>query len=253
MSHRVVIVTGGAQGIGLGISQAFGRCGARVVMADRDAEAGRETAHRLCNEGLDIRFVQTDVSVESDVVRLVDDVVEGDGRIDVVVNNAGIFSHEPIESLPVAVWDKVIGVNLRGPFLMAKYCAPYLRQADPGNIINIASTRALMSEAHTEPYSASKGGIVALTHALAVSLGPDVRVNAVSPGWIEVSDWKKSSRRAIPEHRPEDLAQHPVGRVGTPHDIAQACVYLASLEASFITGQNLVIDGGMTVKMIYEE
>lgn len=146
----------------------------------------------------------------------------------------------------------ILSVNLRGPFMVCKYAVPLLRQAKPGVIINIASTRASMSEADTEPYSASKGGIVALTHALAISLGPDIRVNAISPGWIEVGDWKKRQTRTEPEHRPQDRSQHPVGRVGTPADIASAALYLASDHASFITGQNMTIDGGMTVKMIYE-
>jgi NAD(P)-dependent dehydrogenase (short-subunit alcohol dehydrogenase family) len=120
-----------------------------------------------------------------------------------------------------------------------------------GSIVNIASTRALQSEANTEAYSASKGGVVALTHALAVSLGPDIRVNCISPGWIAVDDWKKSARRKQPVLRPEDHAQHPVGRVGHPEDIAALAAYLISSKASFITGQNFVVDGGMTKKMIY--
>jgi len=110
-----------------------------------------------------------------------------------------------------------------------------------------------MSEADSEAYAASKGGLLAMTHALAVSLGPAVRVNAISPGWIEVRDWQKRSRAETPVHTAEDAAQHPVGRVGKPEDIAQACLYLAAPEAGFITGVNLVIDGGMTIKMIYAE
>ncbi|MGC8779158.1 MAG: SDR family oxidoreductase, partial [Candidatus Caldatribacteriaceae bacterium] len=121
-------------------------------------------------------------------------------------------------------------------------------------IVNIASTRALMSEPHTEAYSAAKGGVLSLTHALAVSLAPrHIRVNAISPGWIEVSVWKKKALRKEPELRPIDHLQHPAGRVGRPEDIASACLFLASPEAGFITGANLVIDGGMTVKMLYAE
>ncbi|MBU0910682.1 MAG: SDR family oxidoreductase, partial [Proteobacteria bacterium] len=136
--------------------------------------------------------------------------------------------------------------------LFAKYAVPHLRLAH-GNIINIASTRALQSEAHTEAYSASKGGLVALTHALAVSLGPAIRVNCISPGWIEVGKWRKNKSRHPPALSAQDHQQHPAGRVGTPHDIAAMVAFLISGEAGFITGQNFVIDGGMTRKMIYAE
>jgi NAD(P)-dependent dehydrogenase (short-subunit alcohol dehydrogenase family) len=251
---QTVIVTGGAQGIGMGISLAFAREGANVVIADIDVEAGEEHAARLQNEGAHVTFVQTDVSKEADVQRAVQTAVDTYGSIHVLVNNAGIGWTGNLFTRPMDEWDHVLAVNLRGPYMMAKYAAPYLMQNEhPGAIVNIASTRALMSEPNSEPYSASKGGLLALTHSLAISLGPRVRVNAISPGWIEVSDWKKQSARTTVHHRPEDLAQHPVGRVGTPMDIAEACLFLASREAGFITGQNLVIDGGMTVKMIYVE
>ena len=122
-----------------------------------------------------------------------------------------------------------------------------------GAIVNIASTRAVMSEPNSEPYAAAKGGLLALTHALAISLGPDVRVNAVLPGWIETGPWQKASEREEkPEHRDVDREQHPVGRIGRPEDIAAAVAYLASDAAGFITGQHFAVDGGMTVKMIYE-
>src|SRR5690606_15372717 len=116
---------------------------------------------------------------------------------------------------------------------------------------HIASTRGLMSEPNGEAYAASKGGLIALTHALAVSLAPDVRVNCISPGWIEVSDWKKASQRKAPQHSEQDRMQHPAGRIGRPNDIAAMIAYLAGPDAGFVTGANFVIDGGMTRKMIY--
>ncbi|GMA57959.1 NAD(P)-dependent dehydrogenase (short-subunit alcohol dehydrogenase family) [Alicyclobacillus sacchari] len=254
MDQRIVIVTGGGQGIGRGVVEAFWKTGDRVVIAEVDDEAGQESEMALAQrQGPgEAWFVHTDVASEESVSALVQSVVKRYGRIDVVVNNAALGAPNiPLEDLAVAVWDEILGVNLRGPFLMAKHTAPWLRTSN-GCIVNIASTRALMSEANTEPYSASKGGILALTHALAISLGPDIRVNAISPGWIEVGNWKKQSQRTQPVHRPIDRAQHPVGRVGVPDDIAQACLFLASSASSFMTGQNLVIDGGMTIKMIYE-
>jgi NAD(P)-dependent dehydrogenase (short-subunit alcohol dehydrogenase family) len=136
-------------------------------------------------------------------------------------------------------WNRRIAVNLTGVFLMTKHCTPHLRRAK-GSIVNIGSTRALQSEPNTEAYTASKGGVVALTHALAMSLGPQVRVNCISPGWI--------AKRKL---RKKDHAQHPVGRAGRPEDIGEMVAFLISDAAGFITGQNFVVDGGMTRKMIY--
>ena len=168
-------------------------------------------------------------------------VVKQFGRLDALVNNAGLTWPDdgPLEKLALKDWNRRIGVNLTGAFLMAKHCIPQLRQ-HRGAIVNIASTRALQSEPDTEAYSASKGGLVAFTHALANSLGPAVRVNCISPGWIS---HKPASRK--------DHAQHPVGRVGQSEDVAELVAYLLSDAAGFVTGQNFVIDGGMTKKMIY--
>jgi NAD(P)-dependent dehydrogenase (short-subunit alcohol dehydrogenase family) len=165
------------------------------------------------------------------------------------VNDAGIASPygDPVESLALEDWRRWIDTNLTGGFLCTKHAVPHLRAAN-GSIVNIASTRAIQSEPNHEAYAASKGGLVALTHALAISLGPDVRVNCISPGWIEVGSWQKASERKEPAHRP----QHPVGRVGKPEDIANLVIFLSGPLASFITGQNFVVDGGMTRKMIYE-
>ena len=244
----VALVTGGAQGIGRGIAYHLHTHGYAVVVADIDDEAGAE-----CTQwGLD--FKRTDMSDEASVTDCVAQTLACHGRLDALVNNAGIAdpASGPLEKLALECWNHILGVNLTGCFLGVKHAVKALRTAR-GAVVNIASTRALQSEANTEAYAASKGGIVALTHALAVSLGPDIRVNCISPGWIEARDWQKASRMQTPELTPEDHAQHPVGRVGRPADIAALARFLLSAEAGFITGQNFVVDGGMTRKMIYRE
>jgi NAD(P)-dependent dehydrogenase (short-subunit alcohol dehydrogenase family) len=238
----VAVVTGGAQGIGRAITLYLQQKGFRVVVADVLEEAVPELSEAT--------FVKTDVSKEAEVQRLIQTTLQKLERIDALVNNVGIGINKPITELSLDEWNHVLAVNLTSIFLCTKYAALYLK-ASSGAVVNIASTRALMSEANTEAYSASKGGVVALTHALAISLGPDVRVNCISPGWIETRDWQFVKQEV--KHSEEDKKQHPVGRVGQPHDIAAMVYYLLSEESGFITGQNFVIDGGMTKKMIYSE
>ena len=227
-SKRSCLVTGGAQGIGREIARLLALRGWRVAVAD-------------IRGGSPHFFLRCDVSREPDVRAAVRQAVKRFGRLDALVNNAGLAGPDdgPVEKLSLARWNRRIGVNLTGPFLMTKHAVPHLRRSR-GAIVNIASTRALQSEADTEAYAASKGGVVALTHALAMSLGPAVRVNCISPGWI-----------AHAKVRRKDHAQHPVGRVGRDADIAELVAYLLSDAAGFITGQNFVVDGGMTRKMIY--
>jgi NAD(P)-dependent dehydrogenase (short-subunit alcohol dehydrogenase family) len=226
--EKAALVTGGAQGIGKAIAELLSGRGWRIAVADVQRKS-------------EFFLVQTDVSREAAVRACVRAVVKRFGRLDALVNNAGIASagNGPVEKLDVKEWNRRIGTNLTGAFLMAKHATPHLRRTR-GAIVNIASTRALQSEPDTEAYAASKGGLVALTHALALSLGPEVRVNCISPGWIS--------------HKPvtkKDHAQHPVGRVGRPQDVAEFVAYLLCDAAGFVTGQNFVIDGGMTRKMIY--
>ncbi|MGQ4649689.1 glucose 1-dehydrogenase [Lyngbya aestuarii] len=248
---KVALITGGGQGIGKAIAQRFLKEGLTVVIAEIDQEAGKETEAEYSNLGK-IRFVYTNIACEETVKQAIAKTIELFGKLDILVNNAAIANPEnaPITQLSLESWNRLIATNLTGSFLCTKYAVPYLRNHQ-GVIINIASTRALMSEPHTEAYSTAKGGIVAFTHALANSLGPEIRVNCISPGWIAVQDWQKQASRQEPQLTQQDYQQHPVGRVGKPEDVAAMAFYLASPESDFITGANFIVDGGMTRKMIY--
>lgn len=248
VSHngRVALVTGAARGIGLGIAAWLICEGWQVVLADLDRGRGAKVAATL---GENACFIAMDVADEAQVAQGVAEVLRRFGRLDALVSNAAVADphNMTLESLDLAHWNRVLAVNLSGPMLLAKYCAPYPR-AHCGAIVNLASTRASQSEPDTEAYAASKGGLVALTHALAISLGPEIRVNAVSPGWIDARD--PAVRRAEPLSE-ADHAQHPAGRVGTVEDVAAMVAWLLSRNAGFVTGQEFVVDGGMTKKMIY--
>lgn len=246
-----MFITGGGQGIGRAVARLFIEKGALVTIAEIDEEAGRETVEEYAGLG-EVRLETIDVADEPAVKGAIARTTAYWGGLDVLINNAAIAINKPLTQLEADEWQRVVGVNLSGPFYCAKQAAPHLRERS-GSIVNIGSTRALMSEPNTEAYSATKGGILALTHSLAISLGPQVRVNCISPGWIDVSPWKKRSVRNPEKLSAEDHRQHPVGRVGKPEDVAALALFLSSEEAGFITGQNFVVDGGMTRKMIYAE
>jgi NAD(P)-dependent dehydrogenase (short-subunit alcohol dehydrogenase family) len=249
---KIIGVTGGGAGIGRGIAWHFAQAGYAVSIIDSDKTAGGEALQVMREAGAKAIFVPGDVSKPADVARWLKATGEKLGCPDVLVNNAGTEIRKDVLKLSIAEFDRVIAVNLRGTFLASQGAAKMMaRRKQGGCIINIASTRAFMSEPGTEGYSASKGAIVALTHAMAISLGPQrIRVNAIAPGWIEVADWQKASEAKKPHHSKADREQHPVGRVGVPQDVAKACQFIAE-DAGFMTGQHLILDGGMTAKMIY--
>jgi NAD(P)-dependent dehydrogenase (short-subunit alcohol dehydrogenase family) len=224
--ERTAIVTGAGRGIGRGVADHLDARGWRV--ARLDLETGRG-------------IVQCDISDETSVATAFEMLGEFfRNGLGLLVNNAAISDPHTgaVEDMSLDAWSRYLAVNLTGAFLMTRAAIPHLRRGR-GSIVNIASTRALMSEPDSEAYAASKAGLLGLTHALAISLGPEVRANAIAPGWIvtggDLSD--------------EDHAQHPAGRVGRVEDIAEAVDYLAG--AGFVTGEVLVIDGGMTRQMIY--
>ena len=253
LMRHVALVTGAGSGIGRAIAARFLDEGAQVALVEQDLAAGEDAREELSLRG-PVLLQKVDVADEGAVRDCVAEVVRWGGRLDCVVNNAAYFGAfgTPVEKLDYAQWKRTLDVNLSATFLFAKHGAAHLRKAR-GSMINISSTRALMSEPNTEAYSASKGGLSALTHALALSLSPEVRVNAVAPGFIATDRWAPRSRRKEPSLSPADHAQHPAGRVGIPEDVAALALYLASDEAGFMTGQVLTLDGGMTRKMIYVE
>lgn len=224
---RKAIVTGGAGLIGSGICKALIAGGWEV--ASFDLKAGQGEA----------RQIQCDIGDEASVAKAFDAL--GWSELDLLVNNGGIADpvNGPLAELSLEAWRRTVDSHLTGAFLMSRSAIPLLKEG--GSIVNMVSTRAFMSEPETEAYAASKGALVALTHAMAISLGPKIRVNAIAPGWISGDD----------DLRPVDHDQHPVGRVGRVEDIALAVLYLA--DAGFVTGQVLTVDGGMTRKMIYAE
>ena len=254
---RTAFVTGGGQGIGRGIVETLIARGWRVLALDRDKAALAELAAAYPADAL--LTVAADVGSERAVAgafERFDKWLKRHGEaagLDLLVNNAGIADPHcgPIEKLSLAKWRTWLDSHLTGAFLCVRAAVPRLRKRAGASIVNMASTRAFQSEPDTEAYAASKGALIAFTHALAISEGPAIRANAICPGWIETAPYQKAAQRREPKHRRIDMAQHPVGRIGTPEDIAQAVLYLA--DATFVTGQYLVVDGGMTRKMIYAD
>ncbi|MBQ7103938.1 MAG: SDR family oxidoreductase, partial [Anaerotignum sp.] len=220
---KVVVVTGGVKGIGRCICEEFEKAGAKVCVIDI----------------LDNPYFVGDIAEEKNLRDFADKVIAEHGKVDILVNNALPFMRG-IDSCTFEEFNHALQVGVTAPFYLTKLFLPYF--AEGASIVNMSSSRDRMSQPFTESYTAAKGGIAALTHALAVSLAGKVRVNSISPGWID-TDYE--------EYDGADAAQHPVGRVGNPMDIANMVLFLCSDKAGFITGENICIDGGMTKQMIY--
>ncbi|AMW32317.1 SDR family oxidoreductase [Fervidobacterium islandicum] len=240
-TSKIIVVTGGAKNIGKGIALKFLELGWKVGIIDYDKQA---LENFPVKDETVVFLYHGDVANEYSVSDFYIQLKERFGRLDAIVNNAAIGGFKDFLDLSVSEWKRVIDVNLTGYFLMARFGVPIiLETVGKGAIVNISSTRALMSEPGNEAYSASKAGILGLTHALANSLGPKIRVNAICPGWI-LHEGEIISER---EH-----SQHLTGRAGTISDIAEMVAFLVDEQKSgFITGQYFVVDGGMTKKMIY--
>ncbi len=240
LEGKKALVTGGASPIGRAIVNEFIRQGAKTAFCDIDLENGNRFAQLS-----GARFYHTDLSSPEQIIKMMENLFKVWGDVDIIVNNAAKTIFQPLTELDIDEWNCVMDTNVRSIFLIARTWAKHRADTNRfGRIINIASTRAMMSEPLTESYSASKGAIVALTHALMASLSPlGITVNAISPGWIHTNP-----KEIISE---QDNLFHPSGRVGIPDDVAALTAFLASEKAQFINGQNIVIDGGVTRKMIY--
>lgn len=245
MKDKRVFITGGAHGIGRSIVEQFCRQGHKVAFCDFDDTRSLRTAAET-----GARFFHADVSVKEELETAMKTVLNEWGDIDILVNNAGISTFKPLTETTVEEFDHVIYTNLRSAFITSRMLAIHRQNQternDYGRIVNLCSTRYLQSEPGTEAYTASKGGIWSLTHALAVSLAPyHITVNCIAPGWIHVNENEVL--------RPEDHAFHLSGRVGRPEDIARTCLFLCEEDNDFINGQCITVDGGVTKTMIYPE
>ncbi len=243
LDRKVVLITGGASGFGLATARLARHLGAQVAIIGRQVERGREAVADL---GHDALFAHADVSREEDVRRMLSSVIERFGRLDVLVNNAGVMHRAPVTEEDVAHWDEIMAVNLRGVFLCCKHAVPLLT-ASRGAIVNVASVLAFASRAggRTPAYDASKAGVVALTRSLAVGYGPvGVRANAVCPGFVMTEFTRDVWEAWSAQEREAFLERYPLRRLGTPEEIAHAIIFLGSDAAAWITGQTLVVDGG---------
>lgn len=246
-TDKICVVTGGARGIGRAVVERFAAAYARVAFVDVDGESGCRLAAGL---GPNALFFEGDISLEKTQRAFAAYVIESFGVVHFLVNNACVSRKGVLSGCGYDDFTYVLQLGVVAPYMLSRLFMPAF--GEDAAIVNISSTRALASQADTESYSAAKGGINALTRALAVSLAGKARVNAVSPGWIDTGAFQ-GEERYYPNHAAPDRLQHPAGRIGTPEDIAALALFLCGPEAGFVTGQNIVADGGMTARMIYHD
>lgn len=256
LKDKVAIVTGSGAGIGKGICELFAAEGAKVVAASRRAVNGQPVVDNIAANGGDAMFVQCDVSKEDDVKRTVEAAVEKYGRIDILVNNAGVNFVRNFEDVTPDDWDRVVNTDLRGTYMFCWYTIPEMLKAGGGSIVNMATVHTQAALTGAAPYDAAKWGMIGLTKALAVEFAArNIRVNALSPGLIHTQIWDDIMAAAPSKDVCIDYwkANIPMGRVGTIEEVAKATLFLASDDAGYITGSNLLSDGGMTSLLVSKE
>ncbi len=244
---RVCVITGGANGIGRCLVETFSREGYAVAFSDVDSKRGQALSSAINGAGGECLFFHGDMAEEKVVQAFAKTVLDRFAKVDVLINNACISRRGVLSGCSWADFSYVLSLGVTAPYMLTRLLLD--RFAPGAAVINIASTRAFMSQPDTESYTAAKGGISALTHALAVSLAGRARVNVVSPGWIDTGEFHAGG--SLSDYSQGDILQHPCRRVGEPKDIAAMCLFLCGKGAGFITGQNFVVDGGMTKQMIY--
>ncbi|MCH8282432.1 MAG: glucose 1-dehydrogenase [Chloroflexi bacterium] len=244
---KVAVVTGGAGGIGAATARLLAREGAAVVIGDLLEEQGRAVEAQIAEAGGHALFVPMDVTSENDWRRAIQAAVAAYGKLDILVNNAGISGRNTVEETSVELWDRVMAVNAKGVFLGTKLAIPEMRKAGGGSIINVSSIWGLVGSDSSTAYHSAKGAVRIFTKAAAVQYAKEgIRVNSVHPGFVDSP--MTIGYHALPGVRETRVAATPLGRMGTPEDIASGILYLASDESSFVTGSELVIDGGMTAQ-----
>lgn len=247
--NKVCVITGGALGIGRCLTREFSRAGAKVIFIDKDQKAGEENIEYIKAKGGDVTFFLGDISEEKTLYDFVDMIIKKYGKVDFLINNACLSKKGIISKCSYEDFNYVLKVGVTAPYMLAQLFLDNFN--DKGAIVNISSTRAHMSQADTESYTAAKGAILALTHGLSVSLSGKVRVNSISPGWIDTgADYDENYE---PNYSKSDMSQHPSGRIGTSVDIARVAMFLCDEDNSFINGENINVDGGMTKLMIYHD
>ncbi|HZL31778.1 MAG TPA: 3-oxoacyl-ACP reductase family protein [Pseudolabrys sp.] len=247
LKERVVIITGAGQGIGRAFAQAFGMAGARVVIAERNEVKAASVAAEVMNAGGEALAVTTDVSDEASIAEMIEVVTDDYGRIDVLINNAGIFSTlemRPFDQIPLEEWERVLRVNLTGPFLCARAVLPAMRQAKWGRIINMASGAVRLGRPNYLHYIATKSALIGMSLSMARELGPDnITVNAILPG----ATFTEIERKTVtPAQKERIVASQCIPRPEVPEDLVGAALFLASEASSFVTGQSINLDGGVT-------
>ena len=248
LKGRVAIVTGGNGGIGLGMARGLAGAGARVVIAARNADKSRAAVEDLAGRGGEALAVATDVADEGSVARLVQATLDRWGRLDVLVNNAGINIRKPVHELALDEWRQVLDTNLTSAFLCSKAAYPAFKAAGGGKIINIGSMMSIFGAAFAPAYGSSKGGIVQLTKSMAVAWARDnIQVNAVLPGWID-TDLTRNARREVTGLNESVLRRTPAGRWGGIDDMAGVAVFLAAPASDFVTGTAIPVDGGFAIQ-----
>ncbi|MBM3935156.1 MAG: glucose 1-dehydrogenase [SAR202 cluster bacterium] len=247
LAGKVALITGGAGEMGQAKAKLFAVEGAAVAVADIIEAAGEAVVRDIRQAGGKAMFVKLDVSSETDWAAAVANVEKRFGKLDVLVNNAGIYQTTQVESTSVEEWDRTMAVNARGVFLGVKHVIPAMRRARGGSIVNISSTTGIVGGTRGSAYGASKGAVRAFTKFAAIQLAKDgIRVNSIHPGPIDTP--LIAVNIGTPEGRAASVSRVPLGRIGTPADVAYGALYLASDESSFVTGSELVIDGGLTAQ-----